>query len=312
MKPPGRALLALLLALGAAAAHAHGGDAAAALRWNTRSEVLLPIALSAMLYATGVLRAWARVGIGRGFGGRRVLAAAGGWGALVLALLSPLDAGAERLFSLHMVQHELLMAVAAPLLCLAHPLMAALWVLPRRWRARLRGMFRSPRWTGAWRALLAPATAWALHAAVLWGWHAPAAFNASLASTGWHTTQHIAFLASALIYWWSLLGAPARSHGGPALLSLFTTLLHTSALGALLALSSRAWYAIDTGMAAAWGLDPLTDQQLGGLVMWGPGALPYLMAALWLAHRWIGPGSAGAPIAGTAPHEHARHPHFRA
>lgn len=312
MRPLRCGVVALALLLLAGAARPHGGSEALAAPWNTRAEVLLPIVLTAALYLAGVLRAWARVGALRGFGIGRVLAGIAGWAALVIALLSPLDAWAERLFALHMVQHELLMAMAAPLLCLAHPMMAALWALPQRWRARVRRAFRAPQWMSAWRALRSPATAWAVHAAVLWAWHAPAAFNASLASTGWHTVQHLAFVASALLYWWSVLGSPAHANGGPALLSLFTTLLHTSALGALLALSSRPWYALAGEHAAAWGLDPLTDQQLGGLVMWGPGALPYLIAALWLARRFIGAPGAGAPIAGTASHEHARQPHRRA
>ena len=82
-----------------------------------------------------------------------------------------------------------------------------------------------------------------MHAAALWLWHLPAWFDAALARNGVHALQHASFLFSALLFWWSVLGPATRAAHGTALASVFTTMLHTGALGALLALSPVAWYA---------------------------------------------------------------------
>jgi putative membrane protein len=282
--------LALLAAWQPLAAHV-GDDAAGdalALRWSADPDVLLPLLLSAGAYAGGVARAWRVLGRGRGIGPRRVATFAIGWGVLALALLSPLDVLGLQLFSLHMLQHELLMVVAAPLLCAGRPLVAWWWLLPPAGRGAWRAAVRQPAWSVTWRSLSAPWTAWALHAVVLWGWHLPVAFEAALLQPRWHTLQHVCFLAGALLYWWSVLRPAPRAQQGVALLSLFTTLLHTSALGALLALAPHPWYPLYAQRSAAWGIDALTDQQLGGLVMWAPAGLSYALAALAVAARWIG------------------------
>jgi len=125
---------------------------------------------------------------------------------------------------------------------------------------------------------------------------------------GWHAWQHASFLGSALLFWWTVLGAPTRRAQGAAVVSLFTTMMHSGALGALLTFAAQPWYAGYAGHAdPATGLLPLEDQQLGGLLMWIPGGLVYLVAGLALAARWSGladvrtvpPLSAGTPIAAT-------------
>ena len=64
-------------------------------------------------------------------------------------------------------------------------------------------------------------------------------------------------------------------------------MMHTGALGALLTLSSTTWYPSDPAGVATWGLTPLQDQQIGGLVMWVPAGTVYVVAALWVMARWI-------------------------
>jgi cytochrome c oxidase assembly factor CtaG len=121
----------------------------------------------------------------------------------------------------------------------------------------------------------------------LWAWHVPALFDAALRSPAMHILQHASFLASALLFWWAALGgAPAPARRGVAMVLLFTTMLHTGALGALLALAPAPWYPHYVDSAAA-GLDPLEDQQLGGLVMWVPGGLAYLAAGLAAAFQLL-------------------------
>jgi cytochrome c oxidase assembly factor CtaG len=252
--------------------------------------VLLLLLASAAVYAGGVRRAWRTVGRGRGIAPHRVAAFVSGWSVVALARWSPLDAlGAER-FSLHMLQHELLMVLAAPLLCLARPLVALLWLLPPAARVRALALVRQRAWAGAWGAVSGPAGSWLLHAAVLWLWHLPVAFEAALLHPAWHTLQHASFLAAALLFWWSVLRPLRGVRLGMTLLVLFTTLLHTSALGALLALSSAPWYPAYARQAVESGTDALLDQQLGGLLMWAPGGLAYVAVGLALVGQWIGRG----------------------
>ena len=243
------------------------------------------IALAALWYAAGVQRLWRRAGRGRGIARCHAAAFAAGIALLALAVLSPLHQAAETLLWAHMIQHELLMVVAAPLLVTGRPLEAWTWALPFAWRGALARAGRARPPAAFWRALTDPIGARTLHAIALWTWHVPFLFDAAVRNEGVHVAQHASFLATALLFWWSVL-ARARP-AGRAMASLFTTMLHTGALGALLTLAPTAWYASYRTTTAAFGLEPLEDQQLGGLVMWVPASLAYLAAALWIAGRWL-------------------------
>jgi cytochrome c oxidase assembly factor CtaG len=257
-------------------------------RWSFEPWVVACLVLGIVAYALGIARLWRHAGRGRGISSRRAASFAGGWALLVVALVSPLDALGAQLFSAHMLQHELLMAAAAPLMVLGRPLAAWAWALPFEARRRVGAGFHHPAWRVPWSWLTAPLAAWGVHAAALWLWHLPSWFEAALASNAIHALQHASFLFSALLFWWAALGSARRSAQGVALLSLFTTMLHTGALGALLSLSPLVWYPSYLSATAQLGLDPLQDQQLGGLVMWMPASLAYLCAGLALAARWIG------------------------
>jgi cytochrome c2 len=120
-------------------------------------------------------------------------------------------------------------------------------------------------------------------------WHLPPLYQRSLVSETAHAGQHASFLFTALLFWWALLhGERARARAGASVLYLFGTAVYTGGLGALLTVSTRLWYPLYLGRTASWGLTPLEDQQLAGLLMWMPGALSYLVAALVLAAAWLG------------------------
>lgn len=284
-----RALILLALPL-AARAHAPGAvPPDVHWEWNLAPWLLFLLALSAAGYAVGLRRLWRSAGPGRGVSGAQAWAFAIGWLSLVAALVSPLDPLGGRLFSAHMVQHEILMVVAAPLLVLARPLATWAWALSPAQRRVVGRMFRSQGWAGFWTAMTDPLVAWALHAIALWAWHIPFAFDAALTHEGWHIAQHVSFLGTALFFWWSVLGHDPRGRYGPghSAAYLFTTMMHTSALGALLSLAPTPWYAPYVPLTAALGFDPVDDQQLGGLVMWVPAALAYVVAALWVLARML-------------------------
>src|SRR6185312_16401994 len=181
-----------------------------ALPWNDEPWLAALLAASAILYGAGVARLWRRAGVGRGITRGAVARFVLGWLALVLALVSPLDALGETLFSVHMVQHELLMVVAAPLLVLGRPLEAWAWSLPSPVVQALAGIGRARGLRPLWAAMTEPVGAWCLHALALWAWHAPVLFDAALADERIHIAQHASFLGTALLLWWAVLGRGTR------------------------------------------------------------------------------------------------------
>jgi putative membrane protein len=275
---------------------APGTAAAWAAPWSFEPWVVVCLAASALAYLFGLRRLWHRAGTGRGVSVAQAAAFFTGWITLVIALISPVDVLGNLLFSAHMLQHELLMVVAAPLMVLARPLAVWVWAMPAPLRPAVGRLFHQPAWRTPWLLLTSPLYAWLVHALALWLWHLPRLFEASLASNAVHTLQHFSFLFTALLFWWSALGQSERAGQGTAMLYLFTTMVHTSALGALLTLSPFVWYPSYAQTAPALGLSALEDQQLGGLVMWVPAGAAYFVTGLVLAMRWIGLGR--PPVAG--------------
>lgn len=303
-----RAAAAASLGLHGLAAQAHGitleAGAAQTFGWRFPSWISTLLAVSAVVYGIGFVRLDRRGAAGRAL--RRMHAAAffSGWLALTLVFVSPLDALTGALFSAHMVQHEAMMLVCAPLIVLGRPLGVMLWALSRPVRLAIGRLLHTHAWTRCWRRLASPLWAWWLHAIALWAWHAPRLFEAALANAGVHTLQHASFLLTALLFWRGIVGEMAtRRSTGSAMLSLFTTMVHTGALGALIALAPGVWYPSYIEPTSALGMDPLQDQQLGGLIMWVPGALAYLIGALAVASRWLRerPGHRWLPAAQDRP-----------
>lgn len=287
MRPVRRALA--LAALGLPLDALAHGDAAARLAvppWTFDAGVTVPLAVSLLLYLAGLVRLARRSSGPAAWRGGAAWYMAG-WLVLAGAIVSPLHAAGERSFAAHMLEHELLMLVAAPLLVMSRPLGVYLWALPASWRAAVAGAGRASWVSTPWRALTAPVFASLLQMAVLWGWHAPPAFDRALASPGWHIAQHVSFLVSALLFWWAMLHSPRRQRG-LVVGCLFFTATASGALGALMAFSESPWYA---GYAAlrldAFGLSPAEDQQLAGLLMWVPGGLVHAAAGIALLARGL-------------------------
>jgi len=251
--------------------------------WNFAPIVIAGLALAAWVQARGVRALWRRAGVGRGLARWRVAAFAGGLVAVALALLSPIDTVGSALFAVHMIQHMLLVVVAAPLLVLGDTGTAALWALPIRARRRVGRWWRHARLLPAiWHALRLPLVAFTLHVGALWLWHLPSLYDAALRNEAVHVTEHASFFLTALLFWYPLADRHrARRFGvGTATLYLFAAGLQCTMLGALMAFARHPWYVAHYGTTAAWGLTPLEDQQLAGLIMWIPAGLVYLVALL--------------------------------
>ena len=235
-----------------------------------------------------MIRVWRSAEIGKGLRKREVACFAGGWLALILALVSPVHAWGQVLFSAHMTQHGILMLVAAPLLVLSRPVVAFMWAFPLEWSRRIGNLGKISLVQKTWRLLTIPLVAWVVHAIALWTWHIPLLFDAVLHNEWIHTAQHLCFLISALLFWWALIHGPQGIMGyGAALLYLFTTSIHSGLLGALITFAVTPWYPSYSGLTTSWGLTPLEDQQLGGLIMWIPASLVYVFAGLALFVGWL-------------------------
>lgn len=253
--------------------------------WSVEPWAVMSLAAGILLYAIGVARLWRRAGTGRGISRADVARFAGGAAVLALALLPPIDTMSVGSFAAHMLQHELLMVVAAPILVLARPLEAWTWALAPAWRSLFARTARLPGPRAAWEACTEPMGAFTLHAIALWAWHIPALFEAALADPVVHAAQHLSFFGTALLFWNSVGARVSTRNAGLALASIFGTMLHTSALGALLTFAPTPWYGYHgiEGLA----LSPLDDQQLGGLVMWVPGGIAYVVAGITLVWQWL-------------------------
>lgn len=268
-----------------------------ALSWSYEPEVVLPLCILGGVWVMGLLRLAGRARSGAATVSWPNLAFAAGWLGLALALVSPLHAAGERSFLAHMAEHELLMLAAAPLLALSRPAGILLWGLPRVWRKSVAGLGRARSLRAGWRAATRPAVATTIHGGLLWLWHLPALFDAALASKTVHLAQHASFFGSAVLFWWALFrgGARQREHG-VAVAAIFLTAVHSSLLGALLVVAPRPLYQSYSG--ALFGLSPLEDQQLAGLVMWVPAGIGYTVIGLAMLALWL-------RASGQASREHA-------
>lgn len=214
------------------------------------------------------------------------------WGALAavaVALISPVDAMSGVLVSAHMVQHVLLVLVAAPLLAVSAPGGALLRGTPRTIRAAVRSTRRAAGLgTAALHRLRSPMARWLLYVGTLWLWHAAAVYGAAVEDGFVHAVEHATFLLSAFLVWSVIVGpARVRVTRGLAILGVFTLGLQGIFLSLLLTFANEPYYAEHLSPPAAWGLDPLSDQQLAGVLMWIPAGFIHTGIALFLLVSWL-------------------------
>lgn len=182
---------------------------------------------------------------------------------LLLLFVSPLCALSSALFSVRVAHHVALTAIAAPLLVLGWP--------------GLRPAGRPALWAG-------------LHIVTFWLWHAPAPYAWALSTGSVYWAMQLSLLGSAILFWSGLRVAPAPT----AIILLLGMMVQMGLLGALITFASVPLYAPHYVSTQAWGLSPVEDQQLAGLIMWAPAALFYLAAALWKGWGLLAPPTARA------------------
>lgn len=184
------------------------------------------------------------------------------------AVVGPLDEWAETSTTAHMIQHMLFMVVIAPLWVLSSPL-SRLVAGGGRWLVSC--------WTPFLRMTRHPMLTAYLHGLTVWFWHTPRYYQLALDNPWWHVVEHGLFLMTAGLFWWAVLQGKHRNVHW-SLFALLLTLMHTGFLGALLTFAQAPLYGESRS---------LEDQQLAGLIMWVPGAVPYLLAAAWVGYRWF-------------------------
>jgi putative membrane protein len=241
--------------------------------WSLAPSVLIPLGLVLIAGLRGHALDAARLPGSAHVAHRRWFVA--GWLLLVAALLSPLCRLSATLVSAHMVQLMLLAGPGTALLALGRTGTALTLVLDREPSGRHAA--RAP--------ALAPLTL--AYGAAIWLWHAPPLYAAILSSPLWHWLAFAGLIGVSTAFWAGIVAACRHRAGGPALVALLTTLMHTGLLGALLTFAPRTLYPVEAAAAAAWSLTTLQDQQLAGLIMWVAGGIFYLLAASAGCAFWL-------------------------
>jgi putative membrane protein len=247
--------------------------------WNFEPTVVLGIALVCAVYSLGVHPWRERFPDSQPVSRLQIACFTLAMLTLVVALLSPIDALADRsLLLMHMVQHLLLTLVMPPLLLLSLPA----WMV----RPLLRVPFALP----LLRRATAPLFAYVLFNGMFASWHVPAFYDLTLRDQTWHIIEHLLFMATAILAWWPIVGPLPELPRPPypaQVLYLFLQSVIPTVLGGIITFAPDVLYPTYAAAPRVWGLDAAEDQQWGGLIMWIPGALIYLLALTVVFFVWF-------------------------
>lgn len=217
----------------------------------------------------------------------RVAAWLAGLGAILLALVSAVDVYADDLLTVHMVQHLLLAMVAPPLLAMGAPVTLALRAASPRIRRRLiLPVLHFP----LVRLIASPLVAWPLFAIVMWVTHFSPLYDAALENPTLHVAEHLVYLGSGLLFWWPVVAAdpiPGRLGYGARLAYVALQMPVNAAVGLAIYFAPTVLYPYYATNTRSWGPDALTDQQIGGVLMWGAGDLLLLVAFIAVVAAWM-------------------------
>lgn len=283
----------------------------AALRsWDLRLEVIVILAAAGIIYSLGWRRLRARTASQRASRAGNRWRAGAAWRPVVyilgllllaIALMSPIDVLSAQLFTMHMVQHLFLVMIVPPLLLLANPLPYWLWGLPKN--ARLAGgrlLSRQSRFRRTLKQITGPGIVWLAFVIVYWGWHDPNAYQWALRSAFAHDLEHITFFLAAMLFWWHIVGAGPKIHGplspfaraGYAVSAIPINML----AGLAFVFATAPIYGYYEAMPRLWGISVMQDQRIAGLIMWVPGSMMFLIAALVIISRWLQAESDKPPL----------------
>jgi putative copper resistance protein D len=284
--------VAALLALAPAAAFAHGaGQPAPAFpgilwRWELDPLLLIGLGVAVWLYTAGVMRV-NRLHPDSPVPRKRIVCFGIGIATLVIALISPMGVYDTDLFSVHMLQHVLIMDVATPFLLLGAPLTLLLRASTPDVRRRYVLPFLH---SHVVRLLTFPVVAWVLFAVVLWSSHYSGLYDEALVNNWVHRGEHGIYLFAALLFWWQAIGidpAPWRMPYPVRIMYVFLIMPQTAWLGLAFYGSDHVIYAHYASIVRTWGPSPLTDQEAAGVIMWLIGDMISMGWLAYLIARWV-------------------------
>jgi cytochrome c oxidase assembly factor CtaG len=204
--------------------------------------------------------------------------------------MSPIDVLSGQYFFMHMIQHLLIVMIAAPLLLLANPMPIMLWGLPETLRLEV-GRWLRPGTTfrNTVRAATTPGLVWIYFVVVLVGWHDANAYDATLRYDLVHDIEHLSFFFTAILFWWHVTGAAPHIHRrlsrGLRIGYALSAVPPTALTGLAIAFASEPIYTYYTTVPRLGAMTVMEDQMLGGVIMWVPGSMMYIIAALILIAR---------------------------
>ena len=284
---------------------------AALSSWDWRPSVIIVLALAGTFFMTGWWRLRQRTlktqHSGDGWQASaiwRPISYVAGLLFIGLALMSPLDVLGTDLFSMHMIQHLLLIMIAPPLMLIANPMPFMLWGLPDKWRLKIgRGLAHLLNGKSVFRQYLRKATTpgviWMVWLISIIGWHDPNAYNLALRNNFVHDLEHLTFFFGGMLFWWHVTGAGPRIHKQFGLVGRTAFVLSAvppnMLIGVAIAFASSPIYTYYNNVPRLMGLSVLEDQQLGGVIMWVPGSMMYIIAALVLISRLL-QGESSKPV----------------
>jgi putative membrane protein len=272
-------------------ANAHGGegltDATAWGRWNLTPEVVILTLITLVIYLRGMKRLKA---LSQSQGRIRAALFLSGLGAVFLALQSPIDPIAERLFSIHQVQHLLLRMVGPMLLALSAPEGTMIAGLPRRWRRNTFRYLGTNRWLSVvYRILRNPVFVVIAFIASLYIWQVPSIHNSALLNSALHYFMHVTMLAAGLLFWWMIFdhreAATAVSHP-LRLIMLIGMIVLNILLGAVTTLKEVVLYTAYDIEGRLFDMAPLVDEVIGGYLIWVPSSMMCLISIIIVIHGW--------------------------
>ena len=272
--------------------------------WPFEPWLLSGLALTAGIY----LRGWLATTPAESatLARRPALRFLGGLAVVYLALASPIEPFAALLLQVHMLQHMLLMMAAPPLCWLGEPMLPMLRGLPQPVRTYWAvPLLRSPALHAFFARLTHPAASLFLLVAATWLWHAPAAYELALRSSGWHYLQHACFFVAGLLFWYPVVRPyPSRPRWSLWLLLPYLILadVQNTILSALLTFSDHVLYPYYLQIPRLGRLSALEDQSAAGVIMWVPGSLAFLLPLFWIGFRLLYGEEPNATRAGTAEH----------
>ncbi|BCX82405.1 putative membrane protein [Methylomarinovum caldicuralii] len=271
-KPP---LPGLVLLLSPLPAWSHGGLEDDLWRaWTFTPEILAPLLLTGLVYARGC---WRRHRQHRPVPVGQIAAFCLGILCFFIALQSPIEPLSDHFLFIHQIEHLLLRVFAPLLMILAMPLAPLIQGLPRRARhSLLAPLVRSRLARGLYGFFSHPLVAPVLFVATLVVWQIPTLHDRAVQDLLLHDLMHLSMIVTGFFFWWLIAdprGTRARLPYGLRLIVLWAVTIPNTLLGAGITLSRQPLYQVYDVLTGRWGIDRLMDQQIGGILIWGPGAM---------------------------------------